>query len=224
MTEEPDLFAQVVTVGTVGVIMAQIQEIIIERHLLPGDKLPPERDLALTMSVGRNVLREAIGRLCQKGLLVTRSGRGTFVAEPSLEGLKESLELLLRLNQINLIELCDVRLLIEPKQASLAAKNANEHVLADLAFHNAIADLAHHSLFKAIVAVVQEPVTRGMVVGTKVPRAIDASDEQHEKILKAILAGHATKAEAAMREHIGFVRDYLSLHGGIRTQLSVRLS
>ncbi|MEI6215873.1 MAG: FadR/GntR family transcriptional regulator [Actinomycetes bacterium] len=246
MADEPDLFAQVVTVGTVGVIMAQIQEIIIERHLLPGDKLPPERDLALTMSVGRNVLREAIGRLCQKGLLVTRSGRGTFVAEPSLEGLKESLELLLRMNQINLIELCDVRLLIEPKQASLAAKNANklntaplmsafkmlrtaahdanEHVLADLAFHNAIADLAHHSLFKAIVAVVQEPVTRGMVVGTKVPRAIDASDEQHEKILKAILAGHATKAEAAMREHIGFVREYLSLHGGIRTQLNDRSS
>lgn len=236
---ESDLFEQVVTVRTVGVIMAQVQEIIVERHLVPGDKLPPERDLAAAMSVGRNVLREAIGRLCQKGLLVTRPGKGTFVAEPSLDGFKESLDLLLRLNQVNLVELCDVRLLIEPKQASLAAKNAkvfdtaalvltfnnlrttandaNAHVLADLDFHSAVADLAHHSLFKAIVAVVQEPVTRGMVVGTKLPRAIDASDAQHEMILKAILAGRSDKAESAMREHIGYVREYLKMHGGIMT-------
>lgn len=234
---ESDLFDQVVTVRTVGVIMAQVQEIIIERHLVPGDRLPPERDLAAAMSVGRNVLREAIGRLCQKGLLVTRPGKGTFVAEPSLDGFKESLDLLLRLNQVNLVELCDVRLLIEPKQASLAAinskefetaplisafenlranaKDANAHVLADLDFHSAVADLAHHTLFKAIVAVVQEPVTWGMVVGTKLPRAIDASDAQHETIMKEILAGRADKAEAAMREHISFVREYLKIHGGV---------
>lgn len=233
------LFEQVTTLRTVGVIVTQIQGIILERQLVPGDKLPAERELATTMSVGRNVLREAIGRLCQKGLLVTHSGRGTFVAEPSLDSMKESLDLLLQLNQVNLVELCDVRLLIEPMQASLAARNAensdtgplvfafgnlrtssddaNTHVLADLEFHNAIAELAHHSLLKAIVAVVQEPVTRGMVVGTKLPRAIDFSDDQHELIMNAILAGRSHEAEIAMREHLNYVRDYLKLHGAVVT-------
>jgi GntR family transcriptional repressor for pyruvate dehydrogenase complex len=234
-----DLFEQVITLRTAGVIMAQIQEIIVERQLVPGDKLPSERELATTMSVGRNVLREAIGRLCQKGLLETLPGKGTFVAEPSLNNMKESFELLLQLNRVNLVELCDVRLLIEPRQASLAAESAkdcdtaplvsafknlrssandaNQHVLADLEFHSAIAELAHHSLLKAIVAVVQEPVARGMVVGTKLPRAIDFSDDQHELIMIAILAGRSKEAENAMRKHLNYVRNYLILHNSVLT-------
>lgn len=228
-----ELFGTASGMRTADVVAAQIQELIVEQRLNPGDALPAERDLASLMSVSRNALREGIGQLVQKGLLVTRPGRGTFVAEPSFDNMRESLGLLLQLNQVDRIELCDVRLLIEPRQAALAAQNvrnsdtrdleaamkklramsadANGHVLADLEFHNAIAELAHHAVFASIVAVVREPVTRGMVFGTKVPRAIDFSDDQHEAIFEAIMDGRSVDAEAATRDHLMYVRDYLQL-------------
>lgn len=230
---QSDLFGLALGMRTADVVSAQIQELIVERRLKPGEALPAERELAAMMSVSRNALREGIGQLVQKGLLVTRPGRGTFVAEPSFENMKESLGLLLRLNQVDRLELCDVRLLIEPRQAALAAQNvragdtselenamkrlrstaqdSNGHVLADLEFHNAISNLANHAVFASIVAVVREPVTRGMVFGTKVPRAIDFSDDQHESIFGAIMAGRSVDAEDASREHLLYVRDYLQL-------------
>lgn len=242
MTDEasrPPLFGLASGMRTADVVSAQIQELIVERRLTPGEALPAERDLAALMSVSRNALREGIGQLVQKGLLVTRPGRGTFVAEPSFENMKESLGLLLQLNQVDRVELCDVRLLIEPRQAALAAQNirdsdsraleaamkrlrasahdASGHVLADLEFHNAIAELANHSVFASIVAVVREPVTRGMVFGTKVPRAIDFSDDQHEAIFEAIMNGRSVDAEEATREHLMYVRDYLHSNRGGET-------
>jgi GntR family transcriptional repressor for pyruvate dehydrogenase complex len=228
------LFASVRGVKTTDVIAAQIQEMIVEKRLSPGDALPSERELASLMSVSRNALREAIGRLVEKGLVVTQPGKGTFVAEPSFANMKESLGLLLQLNHVDLVELCDVRLLIEPLQAGLAAQNAATsdlteitasienlrataldaagHVLADLRFHAAIAALANHAVYEAIVDVVREPVLRGMVFGTKVPRAIDFSDDHHEQIFEAIIDGKAVDAANAMREHLTYVREYLLLH------------
>jgi GntR family transcriptional repressor for pyruvate dehydrogenase complex len=230
---QSDLFGLASGMRTADVVSAQIQELIVERRLKPGEALPAERELASLMSVSRNALREGIGQLVQKGLLVTRPGRGTFVAEPSFDNMKDALGLLLRLNQVDPLELCDVRLLIEPRQAALAAQNvrssdtselessmkrlrstahdANGHVLADLEFHNAISNLAKHAVFASIVAVVREPVTRGMVFGTKVPRAIDFSDDQHEAIFTAIMSGRSVDAESASREHLMYVRDYLQL-------------
>lgn len=229
-----NLFEQVKSIGIVDIVAAQIQEIIVERHLVPGDKLPAERDLAILMSVGRNAIREGIGKLTEKGLLVTHKGRGTYVAEPTFDKVQESLGLLLQLNQVDLVQLCDVRLLIEPELAAIAAKNfesndvapmlaayknlrkasrdPSAHVLADLEFHNAIASLANHLTLQAIVNVMQEPVVSGMIVGTKLPSAIDFSDKQHKKIMDAILAGDATEARKSMFEHISYVRDYLKDH------------
>ena len=229
-----DLFGSVSGLRISDVVAAQIQEVIIERRLHPGDALPAERELASLMSVSRNALREGIGKLCQKGLLETHQGKGTFVAVPSFDRMKESLGLLLALSHVDLVELCDVRLLIEPVQAAFAAQNAatsdvsrlqsaltrlqnshddaNRHVLADLEFHAAIGELAGHQVYASIVAVVREPVTRGMVLGTKMPRAVDFSDDQHGLIAQAILGGRSLDAERAMRDHLAYVREYLLLH------------
>jgi GntR family transcriptional repressor for pyruvate dehydrogenase complex len=229
--KQHELFAMAAGVRTADVVSAQIQELIMERKISPGEALPSERELALLMSVSRNALREGIGQLVQKGLLVTKPGRGTFVAEPNFENMKESLGLLLQLNQVDLIELCDVRILLEPRQAALAAQNIREsdtasleramknlrtsahsstaHVQADLEFHNEISVLAKHVVYASIVTVVREPITRGMVFGTKVPRAIDFSDDQHELIFEAIMAGRSVDAENAAREHLLYVREYL---------------
>jgi GntR family transcriptional regulator, transcriptional repressor for pyruvate dehydrogenase complex len=218
---------------TTTTVVDAIQAMIIDRRLNPGDALPSERELATMLSVSRNVLREALSILGQRGLVDTRHGTGTYVSLPSSRQARDALVLLLEMGRVSLVELCDARILIEPELAYLAAQRIDEdgrallqqawaallaagdgeqHVACDLAFHGAIAGLANHAVLRALVDAVKEPVMRGMVLGTKVPRAIEDSNRQHETILHAILDGDAETARAEMHRHILFVRSYLSEH------------
>lgn len=229
MVEE--IFQNLPRQKTTDLIVAEIQDLILSNRLKSGDKLPSERDLAEKLNVSRNVLREALGILRQRGLVEVISGRGTVVSVPSLGSMQDNLSLLLRLKHVSLQELCDARLLIEPELAWRAASlpanvgmerleflgeqlrvtsgDAEAHVQADLEFHDEIATLSGHGVFSAFVGAVREPVTRSMVFGTKVPRAIDASDEQHMAILEAILRRNPRDARWAMSEHIRYVSDYI---------------
>jgi GntR family transcriptional repressor for pyruvate dehydrogenase complex len=226
-----DAFSNIVKIHVTETVVERIEEMIVASRLLPGDALPAERDLAERLGVSRNALREALGVLQQKGLVTVLSGRGTFVARPGSAQMKSSLDLLLRMGQVSLLELSEARLLIEPELARMAAgrtalekvalsqflldlqessDDAFRHVRADLNFHGEIARLAGHAVYEAIVDAVREPVTRSMVFGTSVPRAIDTSDHQHIVIHDAILSGDGDGAWQHMRAHLDYVRDYLS--------------
>ena len=61
--------------------MQQLEEMILEGTLKPGQKLPPERELATQFEVSRPSLREAVQKLAAKGLLISRQGGGTYVSE-----------------------------------------------------------------------------------------------------------------------------------------------
>jgi len=225
------LNTELARVSTVDLVASRIEELIFERELRPGEVLPAERELAAQLKVSRNVLREALRTLAQKGLLRVIQGRGAFVTEPSTEPLKASISTLLRLRHVGLEDLCDARLLLEPEVAALAARRATPaeherlrelvgalekskddaaaHVEADLALHRGISDAAHHSVYGAITEAVRIPVTRSMLVGTRVPRAIDASDDHHREIVAAIIASDEDRARLAMTEHMRYVRDYI---------------
>lgn len=229
-----ELFESVSRVRIVDSVVMRIQDLILANQLRPGDALPSERALASRLSISRNVLREALGVLGQKGLVTARHGRGTVVAEPSTDQTRDSLQLLLQLRHVSLSELCDARLLIEPELAALAAEHATTsdtsrltmwmerlrstsddaraHVDADLGFHGEIAAMAQHSVFGVIVDAVRQPVTHSMMFGTSVPRAIDHSDEHHEAVCKAILRGDSTAARHEMRAHILYVTEYVRTH------------
>jgi len=220
--------------STTETVVDAIQAMIIDRKLKPGDALPSERELAATLSVSRNVLREALGILGQRGLVDSRHGTGTFVSLPSGRQARDAFRLLLELGRVSLVELCDARILIEPELAAIAATrddeagrenlrkaladlrlsegNGEQHVAYDLAFHGAIAALADHAVLRALVDAVKEPVMRGMVLGTKVPRAIEDSNKQHEAIAAAILARQPEEARREMQAHLRFVRGYLAEH------------
>lgn len=228
-----ELYGSISRVRTSDSVVSRIQELILASKLRPGDTLPSERELAAILSVGRNALREGLGVLSQRGLVDVVPGRGTFVAELSSAPMRDSLELLLRFRRVGLVELCDARLLIEPELAAFAAARIDEsdsvalsaacealqvsddaelHVEADLAFHREVARIAQHAVYQAIVDAVREPVTRSMMFGTIIPRAIGHSDAQHEAILKAILAKDSDAARQTMKEHLEYVRNYIVQH------------
>ncbi len=226
-----DLYRSVERIGAREAVVRRLEDLIVENKLAPGELLPPERELAGRLSVSRNILREGLRILGQKGLVRVVAGRGAYVEAPTERVVSESLALLLQLRQVSLHELCDARLLIEPELAGLAAERGTTedlqvldaciaelartrtdpqlHVNADLTFHTAIARAARHSVYGAIVEAVRAPMAQSMLLGTQIPRAIEISDGHHRAILAAIIARDAEAARAAMWGHIAYVQDYV---------------
>jgi GntR family transcriptional repressor for pyruvate dehydrogenase complex len=104
----------------------QIQELIGSRKLMPGEKLPPERELSELFGVSRTVVREAVKMLATKGLLEVRRGSGVVVTPVSPEIVSESIALFLNLDYDGLEyhHLAEVRQMVEIEIAGLAAQRA----------------------------------------------------------------------------------------------------
>ncbi|MFH1147294.1 MAG: FadR/GntR family transcriptional regulator, partial [Pseudomonadota bacterium] len=123
-------------------ILEQLKAMLLARGLKPGDKLPSERELAMTFKVGRPSVREAIRTLDILGILDIRPGEGIFVKEPNvnayLTSMQEALEMLVELEEKTFLEILEVRSILESHTASLAAKNATKDDLAllDQAFQD----------------------------------------------------------------------------------------
>jgi len=113
-------------------VAAQLERLILDGALKPGDKLPPERELAERFGVSRSAVREAIRSLELKGLVEPRPGEGTLVRTPSIDSLLDPLASLLghRLEVVH--ELLEVRSMIEPHLAGRAARNAGPEDIAQL--------------------------------------------------------------------------------------------
>ena len=107
-------------------VVSQIHELITDGRLKAGDQLPSERELAETFKVSRTSVREALRALETQGLMVTRTGMGTFVADLPTESLVELLAKLLIEAKDALADIFEMRKLIEPQIAALAAERASK--------------------------------------------------------------------------------------------------
>lgn len=113
--------------------MQQIQELIDEKQLKPGDRLPSERELANALSVSRASVRQAITALATKGMLSVQQGDGTYVTTPSLKS-DALVELSQQLadQQISPNEIIETRLLVECECARLCAMRATTELCEKL--------------------------------------------------------------------------------------------
>ncbi|NQY34323.1 MAG: pyruvate dehydrogenase complex transcriptional repressor PdhR [Alteromonadaceae bacterium] len=108
------------------VILAQLENMILEGSLLPGEKLPPERELAKKFEVSRPSLREAIQKLEIKGLVTRKQGGGTFVSEQILSGLSDPLFELMSQSTESQFDLLEFRHGIEGMSAYYAAMRGTQ--------------------------------------------------------------------------------------------------
>lgn len=108
------------------VIASKVQQLIAQRSILPGDRLPAERKLADELQVSRTSVREALGILEQKDLVEIRLGKkgGAYVKPPSHRQLSEGMEILLHFNQLSLDQIAEFREAIECTLVDVAARNA----------------------------------------------------------------------------------------------------
>jgi GntR family transcriptional regulator, transcriptional repressor for pyruvate dehydrogenase complex len=211
-------------------IVQQVEESILKGQLKPGDQLPAERDLAQSFGVSRTAVREAVKTLCEKGLVESYSGRGTFVTKRTSPTMRQSLDLMIRFSQQEgSTHLAGLRQILEPEIAAFAALCIDEQLLvtmreavavmdrslhdpdayieADLDFHLALAEAVENplilSLLDSIVGLLREQRSRIF--------AVDGGPERgqfhHKQILKAIERHDREAAREAMRVHLEQVRE-----------------
>lgn len=211
-------------------IVEQIEESILKGALKPGDQLPAERELAVRFGVSRTAVREAIKALHQKGLVEAYSGRGTFITDGTSRAIQQSLDLMIKIGQPdNSIHLEEVREILEPEIAALAATRIEEsqvalmreailvmdrqrqdpdaYIEADLDFHLSLAEAAANplilSLIDSIVGLLREQRLRIF----EVAGGPDRGQVHHRSILQAIEQRDPAKARAAMKAHLRQVRE-----------------
>ncbi len=188
--------------------------------LAPGDKLPPERELAAKLRISRSTLRQALTALVQSGHLVSLRGRtgGTFVAAqpPLTEHAGEPLDqgAWAVLDYRVAIELGAVQLAAERGSAAqldrleeLVAKmageleNFEEYRRTDIRFHIDIAEAAQSPRLLSAMTDVQSQMSDLIALIAHPPAVLARSNEQHARLVKALRKGDGARAVRQMREH-----------------------
>jgi GntR family transcriptional repressor for pyruvate dehydrogenase complex len=229
--------------------IGRIRELIAGGQLGPGARLPPEPELARRLGVSRNSMREAVKALVHARVLDVRRGDGTYVTslEPALllEGVGFAVDLL---RDETLGEVLEVRRLLEPAAAALAAVRIDRQGLADLEVHlermrtatgNAGELVVHDAAFHDRVAVATGNTTlasllRGLSTGTLrartwraviEARAAEETVAQHEDIYEALRARDPALAQAVALVHVATSEAWLRKHlpGGNRAHQDVEV-
>jgi DNA-binding FadR family transcriptional regulator len=220
-------------------VAAALQHRIQSAGLGPGDFLGREEDLAAEFGVSRPTLREALKLLASGNPIRANKGPGggIFVARTADQGvrrsLSDSIEMMLETGAVSLEELLDARTLLEVPLAGLAALQADEPTLdrlraalaaetaadgdidaihlADTEFHREIAAAAGNRMASALTGWMFEVVQPRLMQELREAVLPSAVLDQHVALLKAIEKGDRARAERAMREHLLYLRDVLTM-------------
>ena len=207
--------------------MGQIQEFIREGILKPGDRLPSERELAERLQVSRSSLREAIRALELKGLVVSRPGAGTFVSTESLDTLISIIASSLTDERDVLSDIFEVRHLLEPQIAALAAERADSldiekmedalfqqerqvgrgetGVEGDTAFHFALAQATQNRALVKVISTIADVLSQSRDQSLQSPGRPQRSLASHRQILDMVHRKEVDGARSAMEYHISEV-------------------
>jgi GntR family transcriptional repressor for pyruvate dehydrogenase complex len=205
-------------------IVSRLLDLIQQRHLGPGDRLPAERELAAAMGVSRSSLREALRALTVLGVTEMRHGTGTYVSSLSPELLVRPLSFVLSLSDGGFDQLFEARRVVEPAIAALAAERIDgaaldrldelaataraalddeqAFMLADLELHDTVRVAAGNAILGRFM---ESIAALGLASrqATNPSRALRAqSAEDHRAIVAALRRREPEAAAAAMRNHL----------------------
>ncbi len=212
-------------------IAEQLRKAISEGKFKVGEKLPSQPDLAELMGVSRPSIREAINLLELQGMIEIVKGGGTVVKNMAAQEIKSPIEAILGADKEKIMELTEVRALLEVWSAKRAAGNRTEdelqqilslieemekdfetgsiHYELDAKFHKEIAGATHNTILTHLIGSVFDLIRESikfhreqMFTGRKDQEKILV---HHRKVYEAIRDQDPERAEAAMYEHLQFV-------------------
>ena len=207
----------------------ELMDYILHTPVKIGEKLPNEFELAELFGVGRSTVRETVKSLVSKGVLEVRRGSGTYVIGTNrleddplgLSGFTDKYELAL--------DLCNVRLMLEPEIAMLASENATDeekaelkrlcdevenfyragknHTKKDQAFHAAIAKASGNSVVESLMPTIHTAIIT--FVNLTYHKLMEETIQTHRAITEAIVQGDSVGAKCAMIMHLTYNRQML---------------
>ena len=207
-------------------------QIVVEKALAPGEKLPNEVELSAALGVSRATLREAIRTLSAEGVLEVRRGKGTFVSGrveeiddfgfSGLERVKGQLR-----------DLFELRAMFEPRAAALACRRAAPEELSDIlekgaeverciragrdrtqadqAFHTAIVRAAHNEFLLRLLPIIHQAVSTAVERGEHREQLAEDTLRDHALLLEFLKKRDGEGAEHAMAIHMRHSMDVMGL-------------
>ncbi|HZW83980.1 MAG TPA: FadR/GntR family transcriptional regulator [Candidatus Deferrimicrobium sp.] len=209
-------------------IVEQIRQLIKDGELNPGDRLLSERELCERLQVSRASVREALSALEIMGLIEVKPGEGTFIRQTSVDSIIGPMALILSMEKDTIMELLEVRKVLEVEAAGLAAERATQEELdemgealeemiqdlnegklgenADHKLHYAIYKATHNSVLLRLMNTISDSMEKNIRTNRQRLYALPGNPEkllkEHAAIAKAIGKRDAEKARECMYEHL----------------------
>jgi len=212
-------------------ILTRLLDLIKERELRPGDKLPPERELATMMNVSRPSLREALRALSIMNIIEIRQGDGTYVSSLEPDLLVEHLDFIFALDDSTFLQLFEARKIVEVGIVALAAERITDEEVAemeeclhaaansvddpvaflqaDLDLHNAITRAARNPILSRVMTSISQLGLASRSRTTAIPGVVHDTVEDHRNIVSALKAHNPEAAQQAMLIHLNNVESRL---------------
>ncbi len=217
------------------IILQQLENMILEGTYAPGEKLPPERELAKQFEVSRPSLREAIQKLEAKGLVTRKQGGGTFVKNQLEEGLTDPLFELISKHPESQFDLLEFRHALEGIAAFYAAMRGTatdyEHIQLrfnaiqsagnDLlqkarainAFHYAVAEASHNvvllHLVRGMSNLLEQNILQNLTVLVEKADVEQQLAEHRQFLCQAVVNQQPEQARLASNAHLTFIEEAL---------------
>jgi GntR family transcriptional repressor for pyruvate dehydrogenase complex len=209
-------------------VVNHIERLIQAGQLKPGDRLPPERELALQIKVSRPSVRAGLRSLAAVGVVEARHGAGSFITSGPPKLSTGPLSLMAALHGFTRDDMFDARRVLEVAAAGLAAERATGDNLAtmseevagmfaslqepqaflvhDVRFHRAIAVASHSPVLAALVELVSTMNYGRRRLTVERARDLKESAEMHRRIYTAIRDHDGDRARHEMSEHLDLAR------------------
>jgi GntR family transcriptional repressor for pyruvate dehydrogenase complex len=212
-------------------IVAQLLSMIREKKLRSGDKLPPERELAVMMEVSRPSLREALRALSVMGVIQLRHGSGIYVTALEPSKLVEHLDFVFSLDDSTYLQLFETRKVLEPPICKLAAQRITkaemaqleeclsrsrlgltdyeDYLQADLDLHEIIAKAAKNPLLQRFMSSLRSLGEASRKRTAMLPGVVEQTIQDHQSIIQALGDHQPEAAHLAMLVHLEHVEQRL---------------
>ena len=205
-------------------VVAHVRDLIERGALGPGDRLPPERELALQIGVSRPSVRAGLQALAAMGVIQARHGAGTFITDGPPMLATGPLSFLAALHGFSSEEMFEARRVLEVGAIGVAAAKATGEDLANIAeemagmfaalddaqaflihdikFHRAVARASHNPILASLIEMVSAMFYERRKRNVGAPRDLREAAETHRVIYNALRDKHPEAAQKAMSDHL----------------------
>lgn len=215
-------------------VVDEIKKSIFEGKMSPGDRLPAERELAEMLGVSRTSVREALKMLAAEGLVSIRHGQGAFISEQDPDEYLKRFASHLPVNQDTVLDLFEVRKVLEPQTARWVAERGSQNDIQELAsmvtttreqlgrlrsgrlsllaghdsnFHYRLAQATGNTVLVRLMHSMLDLLADSRSRSLAIPGRGERSVDEHYEIVQAILHRDADAAATAMLRHLEDVEE-----------------